>query len=348
MSAAGFDVTTPEGRAAVTAALRQLKQLYVAIEHITATKYIFVASIVLLYWDIFLTFDLEYERVWKTRASLGKYLFIVNRYVPPILFIFDAVYQLHPSPSLQFCRNSLLPSSLLGIVTYGSIAAVLVLRTHALYQKQWLLWIMVALTIITCGTMAGIFSYIFKEFITFVPPGTLPGIPGCASECGDPKCRFLLTVFWIPFFVLETLTVSLTAWKSWTSYRQVGKNRSPFVTIVYRDGLMWYAVIMAMSIVNLVIWVAAPATLIQIAVSLLRALETTIASRLLLNIRGMLDRNYGTSTYFETMSQTQVSSVGHSSQTAKRTFQSEADTQASHEYPLSNMKGRSQWENDGW
>ena len=35
---AGLDPTTPEGKAALTEALLQLKQLYVAVEHLTATK----------------------------------------------------------------------------------------------------------------------------------------------------------------------------------------------------------------------------------------------------------------------------------------------------------------------
>ncbi|KAH6907558.1 hypothetical protein BKA70DRAFT_1427941 [Coprinopsis sp. MPI-PUGE-AT-0042] len=329
----GMDMSSPEAQAAAAAAIEQFKELLTAIVHITNTKYIFVAAAVVMFWDMCLTFHIEVQRVWKTRASLGKYLFFINRYIPPILFIFDGFYQLQPNPSLEL---------------YVSLA-VLVLRTHALYQKQWLLYIMLCLAFITCGTMAGIFVYINRHFITFVPPGSLPGVPGCASECGDSRCRFLLIIFWIPFLILESLTVALTAWKSWTSYVAVGAHRSPFVTIVYRDGLVYYAVIMSMSLINLLIWAVAPPTLIQIGVSLLRSLHTTIASRILLNIRGMLDRSYGTASYFDsTASRTQVSAIACNSTTRTEHSESGTDMSNSLDYPLSALKNRSKREREGW
>ncbi|KAH6904215.1 hypothetical protein BKA70DRAFT_1297396 [Coprinopsis sp. MPI-PUGE-AT-0042] len=144
-------------------------------------------------------------------------------------------------------------------------------------------------------------GYLTGHYFTFTPPGTLPGIPGCAVDCSDPMCRTLLTVFWVPFFILETLIVTLTVWKSWTSYTAIGTKKSPFVSIIYRDGLVYYAVIMSLSIANLVIWTTAPQTLAYLAVSMMRSIHVTISSRLLLNIRGMLDRGYGTTSYFNSI-----------------------------------------------
>ncbi|KAH6911858.1 hypothetical protein BKA70DRAFT_1560104 [Coprinopsis sp. MPI-PUGE-AT-0042] len=270
------------------------------------------------FWDIFLTFDIEVQRVWKTQASVGKYLFLINRYIPPILFIFDGFYQLLPNPSIE----------------------------------------------ITCGFMVGILSYIFKHFVTCqskssllakslklmtenisaLPPGIVPGVPGCVSDCGDSRCRFLLVIFWIPFIVLESLTVGLTAYKSWASYVSVGSERSPFVTIVYRDGLLWYTVIMGISIINLTIWAVGPPTLIQIVPSVLRSLLTTIASRILLNIRGMLDRDYGNASFLDS-SHTKVSTIQYNS--ATRTDHSAGvHPRSSVDYPLSNLKNRSRSSGD--
>ncbi|KAH6907560.1 hypothetical protein BKA70DRAFT_1489659 [Coprinopsis sp. MPI-PUGE-AT-0042] len=274
-------MSSPEAQA-VTAAAEQYKALLTAIVHLTTTKYIFVASTVIVFWDIFLTFDIEVQRVWKTQASVGKYLFLINRYIPPILFIFDGFYQLLPNPSI--------------------------------------------------------------ENISALPPGIVPGVPGCVSDCGDSRCRFLLVIFWIPFIVLESLTVGLTAYKSWASYVSVGSERSPFVTIVYRDGLLWYTVIMGISIINLTIWAVGPPTLIQIVPSVLRSLLTTIASRILLNIRGMLDRDYGNASFLDS-SHTKVSTIQYNS--ATRTDHSAGvHPRSSVDYPLSNLKNRSRSSGD--
>ncbi|KAH6904214.1 hypothetical protein BKA70DRAFT_540715 [Coprinopsis sp. MPI-PUGE-AT-0042] len=89
----GMDMSSPEAT----------KQLWSVISDIRLTKYSYVSATMILFWDICLTFDLEVQRVWKTKSSLGKCLFIFNRYVPPILFIFDLIYQLHPNPPVTLC-----------------------------------------------------------------------------------------------------------------------------------------------------------------------------------------------------------------------------------------------------
>ncbi|PBK99159.1 hypothetical protein ARMGADRAFT_1074049 [Armillaria gallica] len=128
----------------------------------------------ILLWDILVTFDDEVKRVWFTRKSTGKYLFLFNRYIAPILFTFDLY-----SPSGAECRVSGL------------------------------------------------------------------------------------------------------------------KYRSKLSVVVFRDGFIFYIVIMAISLANLVVWIVAPISLSYVATGLMRCLQVTVCSRLLLNIRGMLDPDYG-------------------------------------------------------
>ncbi|KAF9054619.1 hypothetical protein BJ165DRAFT_1440133 [Panaeolus papilionaceus] len=58
--------------------------------------------------------------------------------------------------------------------------------------------------------------------------------------------------------------------------------------IIVRDGLVYYLVIMGVSIANFLIWIVDPFAS-YVAVGLLKCLQSTICSRLLLNIRGMLE-----------------------------------------------------------
>jgi len=268
------------------------------IRDLIVIKYSYVVAIVLVVWDILLTFEQEVSSVWFTRKSIGRTLFLINRYMAPILFAFDLICQLLPSPSLVFCQRSFLPSSLLDILALIVVQVVLVMRTYALFQSKILLVALSTLCVISGVTMMGVTIYSFVHLMTWVPAGILPLVPGCLSECTHPLCRgTLLAAFWIPFFVLETIIFLLTVYKSLqSSFGIVGMKRSStLIAVVYRDGLIYYFVIMSISVVNLILWLAAPLSLEYshgIATTLLRSLQVTIVSRLLLNIRGMLEPEF--------------------------------------------------------
>ncbi|KAG5653446.1 hypothetical protein H0H81_000335 [Sphagnurus paluster] len=180
-----------------------------------------------------------------------------NRYIPPILFSFDL---------------------------YCTVEFILVLRTHALYRNNFLLAILTFLCIAAVATMITTTAYMLRNLIRFIPTSTLPTLVGCVPECTAPLCRRLLTAFWIPFFVCETLG-------------DIGfdtKYRSKLAVIIFRDGFIFYILIMGISIANLLIWILAPVSLAYVATSLMRSLQVTVGSRLLLNIRGILEPKYAT------------------------------------------------------
>ncbi|KAF9465601.1 hypothetical protein BDZ94DRAFT_1296375 [Collybia nuda] len=259
------------------------------IYNLTVTKYAYVVSATLLFYDIFLTFDQEVSRIWIAKKSLGRTLFFLNRYIPPLLFMFDLFYQLHPAPSVAVCHGGFLPSGIMGILTTSTIELILITRTYALYQKKFLLVALLFLGIASSATMITTTVYLYVKLITFPPPEMIPLVPGCFPICEDPLCRTLLTAFTIPFFVLETAIFLLTFYKSYESFKHVSRQqRSHLATIIYRDGLVYYAVIISISITNVVVWCVAPISLAYFASSLIRSLQATICSRLLLNIRGLL------------------------------------------------------------
>lgn len=49
-------------------------------------------------------------------------------------------------------------------------------------------------------------------FTPLVEPDQIPEIVGCVPQCTEPLCRWLLTAFWIPFFVCETRASLLCPW----------------------------------------------------------------------------------------------------------------------------------------
>ncbi|KAL1689867.1 hypothetical protein GGG16DRAFT_93061 [Schizophyllum commune] len=237
--------------------------------------------------------DSKVATIWSGKGSIGKYLFLVNRYVAPILFTFDLYYQLSPHPSLEVtlidCKRAYLPPNLLGIASLTSVEFILVLRTYALYRSKALLALLSFFCAISAATMMGASLYLSVNVVELQNPSFPPPIQvGCTANCASPICRRLLTAFWIPFFFTETVIFILTLRKSYGSV--VGMtSQSKLVQVFYRDGFMYYV---GISIANLLVWIAAPVSLSYIATSVMRSLQVTVGSRILLNIRSANSDDY--------------------------------------------------------
>ncbi|KAI5831880.1 hypothetical protein K523DRAFT_414662 [Schizophyllum commune Tattone D] len=269
-----------------------LAAAFVALSNVRDSKYTYVASMTVMVYDMLLTLSEEVATIWSGKGSIGKYLFLVNRYVAPILFTFDLYYQLSPHPSLEVCKRAYLPPNLLGIASLTSVEFILVLRTYALYRSKALLALLSFFCAISAATMMGASLYLSVNVVELQNPSFPPPIQvGCTANCASPICRRLLTAFWIPFFFTETVIFILTLRKSYGSV--VGMtSQSKLVQVFYRDGFMYYVVVMCISIANLLVWIAAPVSLSYIATSVMRSLQVTVGSRILLNIRSANSDDY--------------------------------------------------------
>ncbi|KAL1760806.1 hypothetical protein FB107DRAFT_255988 [Schizophyllum commune] len=230
-----------------------------------------VASMTVMVYDMLLTLSEEVATIWSGKGSIGKYLFLVNRYVAPILFTFDLYCA---------CKRAYLPPNLLGIASLTSVEFILVLRTYALYRSKALLALLSFFCAISAATMMGASLYLSVNVVELQNPSFPPPIQvGCTAKCASPICRRLLTAFWIPFFFTETVIFILTLRKSYGSV--VGMtSQSKLVQVFYRDGFMYYV---GISIANLLVWIAAPVSLSYIATSVMRSLQVTVGSRYVLS-----------------------------------------------------------------
>ncbi|KAF8194697.1 hypothetical protein BJ912DRAFT_924159 [Pholiota molesta] len=247
---------------------------------IIAGKYATVASATVLVWDIALTFDREVSRVWRVKKTVGTTLFFLqvqNRYLPPLLFGFDLFSQFVSAPSINIHQYSYL-------VSIAIIECVLVMRTQALYPYRRVLLFLSTLCIASMVVMLTCFLLVFK-METFLPADEI-GLRGCLSGCTSPLCRPLLIAFWVPFLAFETLLAA----------RMSGS--TTILRILARDGILYYIVIMSVSICNFLIWILDPFAS-YLAVGLMKSLQATICSRLLLNLRGIVESPTPTASQFE-------------------------------------------------
>ncbi|KAG2014262.1 hypothetical protein CC2G_011097 [Coprinopsis cinerea AmutBmut pab1-1] len=63
------------------------EELRLTAYHLLVAKYIQVSGLGILLYDHFITFDIELEKIWKRRVSLGSALFLVNRYGTPLQYV---------------------------------------------------------------------------------------------------------------------------------------------------------------------------------------------------------------------------------------------------------------------
>ncbi|KAJ6608855.1 hypothetical protein B0H10DRAFT_513853 [Mycena sp. CBHHK59/15] len=212
-------------------------------------KYADVASIVILFFDYMLTFNLEVSLIWPSRLSISKILFFLTRYLPflevPLIFY----YVLAPSvpPRICFAINStLIMANLFGIAI---AEAILLLRTFALSGRKRKV-LTVFGTIYGLGVSSSVVCLsIFIRSSTYGPP-PLPFVPGCHLTGGT----FLLVG--IPFVIVVLNEAALMGYTLWIGVKAYLHSRNPIVVTLFRDGIVYFAFLCLGSIVNLVILLA--------------------------------------------------------------------------------------------
>ncbi|KAF8513395.1 hypothetical protein JB92DRAFT_2924187 [Gautieria morchelliformis] len=220
------------------------------------TKYGAVAALAMLTYDYALTFDDEFEFVWKRRWSLGKILFIFNRYF-----------------------------GLLSLLSFAMV--ILILRIYAVYNcSRRLLLIMIAFLVAAMASSSWL-------AISTLPTSDQPshdnavalvmvgGTTGCPNGTTPPHAFF----FWIPFLIFETFLMALMLCKGWRVYRSEGGSR--LLHLIIRDSLFYFWVMFMALLANCIVWVV-PSLDPRIAAGWTIAMPCAVGCRLLLNMRESL------------------------------------------------------------
>ncbi|KAF9449049.1 hypothetical protein P691DRAFT_774957 [Macrolepiota fuliginosa MF-IS2] len=272
------------------------------IAQIYASRYTYVAAEFLMIWDILLKFDDEVKYVWSSRWTVGKILYLINRYLTPILFIFDLWYLLTSNTDISLyvtrgppCKRLYIGPSVLAIVACLIIECTLILRVHALYGSRTIFLLLTMLCFASMGTMMGttLRWYLF-DFHWFTDREISVVIPGCLVVCQGPLCKPLTVLFWVPFFVFEIAVLILIILDTWRN-RAVMRSCHQYglAAIICRDGIIYYMIMTVISMSNLFIWALAPDVLKYFGSSLIRSIQSIACSRLMLNIWSTVDSTRG-------------------------------------------------------
>lgn len=242
-------------------------------------------SVLLLGYDYLLTFSDEIELVWAKEWSIPNIIFYFNRYLPFLdaLLLLLGTF-LNPSDARAQSTCSALYKGHAWLVSIGvNIAECLfIIRTYAIWDNQTV--IAVGLLASLLGTFAVESFYLARveSSFGFIRSPSPAVFPGCFPTQVDTSSA---TPAYLTLFIYETVVFLITFYK--LLLRRLENHGSPsnLLKTLIRDGLTFYFLISAISLVNLILLRTLPAEYGLVLNSFHRFLHSILAARLILNLR---------------------------------------------------------------
>ncbi|CAE6528966.1 unnamed protein product [Rhizoctonia solani] len=107
-----------------------------------------------------------------------------------------------------------------------------------------------------------------------------------AGICSVPEKPVTLQAVWAAPLGFEILIFAMTLHKC-LEHAKTQQLQVPLLRTLYRDGFLYFLVIVVMRILNLALWIVAPVSLLFLGLYFIWALITLLISRLLLNLRNV-------------------------------------------------------------
>ncbi|KAI0632837.1 hypothetical protein C8Q77DRAFT_849115 [Trametes polyzona] len=249
----------------------------------------------LLYYDFVLTIPQEVERYWRRKFSFPSFLFYLNRYMSvlshiPVIIEFFGVF---PETFQQYHR-------FISILIQGVVAALMVLRTYALYGRDKRI-LALLLVIIGTGGIISIWVLVVgrrtrRPTIQHADVDAVARI-GCDLTLSQEE-GYDLAIAWSAILVFDATVFVLTLLQS----LRIGRAWSGgYFRIMLRDGTVYFAAMFVCYLSNILAYALAKPVHKGVSTSITNVVSTTLIARLMLNIRdpNLLEgpHRWGTSSY---------------------------------------------------
>ncbi|KAG6850647.1 hypothetical protein H0H93_010840, partial [Arthromyces matolae] len=229
-------------------------------------------------WDYFMNLPKEIKYIWKRQITFPSILYIANRYYGLLQFavcIWLLTTPITNAVSVDTCNRifrwqpvGALISTLLSQLIMGH-------RVFALYGQSF------AIIGILGVVMAAEFA-VHAYTLTNVFPAQSPA-PGVVIPCIAIGPTNWLVAFWAIPLLFDSITFTLTLYKSIQHWRNEVKSAT--LSLLFRDGLVYFAAIFSMNLINVVLFVTQDETLQAINLPATLMLNIIMSCRLILNLR---------------------------------------------------------------
>ncbi|TDL22911.1 hypothetical protein BD410DRAFT_839241 [Rickenella mellea] len=256
-----------------------------------------VAAIACLVYDIFITLDQEVDYIWKSvlreqngeclrmlivfhrsRWTIPKYLYLWGRYFALFIQIVATAARksrincvcLHPSPQfisliIISCAGWSYFEGITGQMLVMGIELLLMLRVWALYKRdRRILYMLVALYVAEVTANTVILGVALPRFTPIAPLHSIfpPGFP--LSGCLPIQVPRFFFSYWIPVLLFESILFILML----INFVRLAREHAPMPLLkrFFRDGTVYYAVIFAALLVQVLLYELVNSALAQVAI----------------------------------------------------------------------------------
>ncbi|KAH9485512.1 hypothetical protein JR316_0002420 [Psilocybe cubensis] len=238
-----------------------------------------VAAAALFVWDYFITIGMEVDLVWTSRWNSIKVLFLIQRYLPFIDTCILTLYRDLVPRGHDECTSFQKATGFLYITGFAVSELLLTMRVWAVWNRSKALGYLLPMAFIAVWVPAYVFMFFFANSLQFSKEPPLPGITGCFVI----HASNLVIWCWTSLIIWNTITLILMLIPGWRAYK-IGVN-STLSTIVYRDGTFYYIYLFILSVLNIVLAIAAAPTRRFVLTSMERCLHSMLATRVILHMR---------------------------------------------------------------
>ncbi|KLO08439.1 hypothetical protein SCHPADRAFT_982081 [Schizopora paradoxa] len=276
----------------------EIQAVEILASDIRSYNYVVAASATFLVYDILITYSDEVEFIWGSMWSFGKACYVVNRYGTLLVVLLSLPFYFHPNPPvelqgvvflLDMVRALLKMSSMIIVLP---IQLILCLRAYALHAGnqavKWLLALIIlesySRTVRQAQLCCEIADYSLSSAEVKFGPAPLGGFSCLLTVSSLPTKAGLInyatqTAFdGIIFLVSAVKLVKLML-----------TGRSQLAWLLLQDSLVYLFLLIFGALVTFLLFLFLPsshATLKEITSSFMISMASTIASRLILNLRG--------------------------------------------------------------
>jgi len=242
------------------------------------TNYVAFAGLSLLLWDHVDTFADEVEYIWKGRKSLFVYLFLFNRYFTPLGFVVNLHAYLSPLWNPTLCRHFVRYEGCTVALAVEGVGLMMLVRITALYPRQkWISRSLLLLLIIETIVNAWLIST--GEPVVHNPAS---GVHSCSMVFDPAVSGAASASAWMPL-LYDTICFGLTVYRTIPPLRR--EEASYIIKCLLEDGILYYSVIFAVTLVLTIMIIAAPPGTKNIAAQLEQLVTVAMMSRITLNLR---------------------------------------------------------------
>ncbi|KLO09662.1 hypothetical protein SCHPADRAFT_943474 [Schizopora paradoxa] len=239
-------------------------------------KYTFVSAVILLLYDTIINIPDEINFIWKQRWSVGKVLYIFTRYS----CFFDAAvvlwYSFSASLSSESCRVLYEMSNWSMTVGVIMCQVVFIIRTYAILGKNNLLLAYLSAVEVTAVVASIIELNQSNRSVIFVASPSQAIVP-CVPILGNNKLFICFSIV----MIVELNILCLSLIKGFSQWK---RESTPLVHTLYCDGVVYFAVLFSISLMNLIFVLKTFNTpYFYIVAEPQRVFHSVLASRVIIN-----------------------------------------------------------------